>query len=214
MKYPGSDINRVEQEVAAYIATIDGLFGLYLDCAQGFLANYNQLIRGQAETTKHLPPGTDVDSLDMFLVWGDPNDPNNVMQHRTTQGEFKRRNARNGSNYVRTAHWLIVLVFEYWETEHRARIASALRLKKDEFKIPLFGDIRRLRNDIIHNQGNVSEETVKKCEVMAGFSSGTALCLRIEDVKQFITQVKCALDTVVVEAGGPDPKHRTIWHVA
>lgn len=214
MKYLGANLNKVMEEVVAYVSIIDNLFGLYLDCTQGFLANYNNMIKGQAEIAKTIPPGTDIDALDMFICRGGPNDPNNVMLHRTTQGEFKLRNALGASNYVRIAQLLIVLLFEFWETEHRARVAVALGLSKaTDLKLPLLGDIRLLRNDIIHNQAVISEETVKKLEVIVGLSPNAVLRLTPDDVEGLIRRIKGTLDDLVVESGGTDPKHRTLWHI-
>lgn len=209
-----ADCSLIHESVLNYAMVVDELYGHYLDTTSGFVANERLVAETQVKIQSSLPPETDVDQLTLFYGNGDPNDPSNRILHRTTQGAYKARNAQGGQNHIRAAQLLLVLVFEYWESEHRARVAKALALTdRNELKVPVLGDLRHLRQDVIHHRGVVRGDTVKKLAVLKGFVEGKQLCLSEEEVERIILEVKSALDALVVEAGCPDPLHRKVWRV-
>jgi len=208
------DLPRLEAEVLNYVIAVDELYGHYLDTTAGFIANARQVEEVQKSSRPNLPPGTDPDALDMFYGHGDPNDPANRILHRTTQGEYKRRNAKGGHNHLRAAQLLMVLIFEYWESEHRAKIAEAHGFSDPDYlKIPIIGDLRLLRQDILHHRSIIRPETFRKLAVIQGLVADTELALNDQDVESLVSKLKGALDDIVIKAGGTDPEHRKIWHV-
>ena len=58
-----------------------------------------------------------------------------------------------GNIHARLTQQLIVTVFTGWDAHHRAQVAMARGLETDELKSDYFGDLRLLRNDIVHNRG-------------------------------------------------------------
>ena len=198
------------KEVAAFVERIDEVYGLYLDATVGFKANAQQVRGAQEQSRNVVEPGTDLDSLPMFVGRGDPTDPASVLLHMTTQGQFKRRNDDDGDNHVRLAHWVVVLLFEYWETEHRASIADALGIATGDLRVPIFGDLRRLRHVVIHHNGVVDDKCAHKMEVISGLKARERLVLSASDVESLVRSVKAALDGLVQERVGLDPAHRIV----
>ena len=197
-----------------YVVTVDELYGHYLDSTSGFDAIARSFGKIKSESVLDSPDGNVNDESAFFIGRGSPNDPTNRMLHRTTVGEFKKRNARGGHNHVRAAQLLVVLIYEYWNSEHRANIAASLNLKNQkELKVPYIGDLRLLRNDVIHHRGILQKKTVRKLEVISGLSAGCELTLDGEAVESMVREVKSAMDEIVVKTGAPDPEHRKIWHV-
>jgi hypothetical protein len=72
--------------VQEFANRVDQLYGLYLDSTMGFDSNVRTIERAQSST------GAADDSA-FFISDGAPNDPDNVLLHQTTQGEFKKRNS-------------------------------------------------------------------------------------------------------------------------
>lgn len=212
--YPNAKLTLLNSDVAAFVTSVDDLFGHYLDSTSGFVANQKQMVERQERTRATLPAQTDLDSLAFFYGVGNPNDPSNRLLHRTTQGDFKTRNAKGGRNHVRAGQLLIVLLYSFWEHEYRPRLAISLGLAdSDGLKIPLLGDLRLLRRDVIHHQGFVTKDTATKLSVLAGFQEGAEINFTDEDIEALIRRIKAAMDELVVQVGGPDPLHRTLWHV-
>lgn len=160
-------VDSLLKEIQAFVNTVDDLYGLYLDATMGFAHNAEEIAKGQRSGSQQL--GMSIDELDkreIYLGRGRPSDPDSILQHAATQGSYKARNTRGGTNFILMAQVVIVLIFEYWETEHRGRIASAIGLaNQSQLKIPILGDLWLLRNDVIHRKGFVSSRTEEKLKV-------------------------------------------------
>lgn len=203
-------LSQLMREVSEYVATVDDVYGHYLDSTRGFANNVHMLDRTQKEMAIRVPPV----NFDLGpFIYGDGalTEASTKLQHRTTQGIFRIRNTRGGHNYVIAAQMLVVLVFEYWESEHRSRIAAALGLKEaTDLRVPILGDLRLLRQDIIHHRGIVRPDTERKLQTLSGFATGATIALDFKSVAATVRQVKGAMDQIVVGAGGADPLHREI----
>lgn len=205
---------KVLQLVATEFAErLDLIYGLFLDAATGFEANAERLAKGQQESSRLVSNPAELDDLPHFYGKGDPNDPNNVMLHKTTQGEYKARNARGGTNQRLLSQYLIVSIFHLWEVEYRARIATALGLEHiDDLKLLIMGDVRILRNQILKHRGIIGQDA-RRLKLLTQIKEGDAIALDDEGVEYVTRLIKSEIDALVFEATGVDPAHRTIWHI-
>ena len=99
-------------------------------------------------------------------------DPNNI-QLRTIaamkQGELIVALQRGGEFENQNCHALIVFIYHLWDEYYRPRIAVALGLENpNQLKSNFFGDIRLIRNAIIHNKTVLKESDYRKLKVLAG----------------------------------------------
>ena len=207
------DIAALQDSLLAFARVVDGLYGHYLDSTTGFVANERMVADSQRRPLAGLPLGANRDELSFHYGNGDPNDPKSRALHRTTQGAYKARNAKGGANHIRAGQLLVVLLYEYWESEHRSKVAMVLGVDRDVLKVPFIGDLRLLRQDVIHHQGIVRPETVKKLEVLGGFTQDAAIALSGEQVEDLIVGLKAALDELAVQYGVPNPNYRGAWLV-
>lgn len=79
-----------------------------------------------------------------------------------------------------------------WDEQYRGRVAVAHGTAPDgdpweprDIRVPLFGDIRRIRNDFIHNKGIVDEAS--ETEVLVWFTEGKAAAIRPEQMMSLLT---------------------------
>ena len=207
------DIAALQDRLLAFARVADELYGHYLDSTVGFLANERMIEESQRRPLAGVPPGVNRDALSFYYGNGDPNDPKSRVLHRTTQGAYRVRNAKGGANHVRASQLLLVLLYEYWESEHRSKVAMALGVDRDALKVPFIGDLRLLRQDVIHHQGVVRPETVEKLAVLGGFTQNAAIALSGEQVEDLIVGLKAALDELAVKYGTSDPNYRGVWLV-
>ena len=154
-----------------------GLHAFYLDSVAGF-----ELVRSRAESSQiQLKSFTrdseeDIESLTRschfsyaqifsreFCASG---------MHRATHGETMERNSPGGSNYVLLGQLCLVAFSAYWNDYLRKEYVIAKgRLSqseadekiikgclRDNASADLWGDINKLRNSIVHNQGVVSKK--------------------------------------------------------
>ncbi len=85
-----------------------------------------------------------------------------------------------------TQQWLVYL-FSAWEDEYRKRLATAHgRTDKNDLQFPLLGDLRHLRNDIVHHRGIASGDNTGKCTVLQGwFFPGDDILLTTDHLTEF-----------------------------
>lgn len=60
---------------------------------------------------------------------------------------------------------VLVMFYQLWEDKYRKAIADKLNIKKDDLKSDLFGDLRRLRQSIVHNHFHPISE-LKKVKIL------------------------------------------------
>ena len=204
--YSNANLAKLSSTIEAYIASVDDLYGHYLDSTIGFISFHDRILEGQKRYRATQPQRIDLDAGEFFIGNGNPNEPSARLLHKTNIGEAKKRNAKGGKNHVRAAQLLIVLIYSFWEHEYRPRLATALGLANaNDLKVPLFGDIKLLRRDVIHHRGEVTNETVAKLSIFAGFSVGKEIILTDTDVEALILKIKAAMDELVLQA-----KHLTL----
>ena len=80
-----------------------------------------------------------------------------------------------------------VTVFAYWESAFRRRFAAALGVPPLAVLDPMMGDLRRLRNDIVHNSALATREEFGKCEVVSHWATvGEPIVLTADQVMEFM----------------------------
>jgi len=168
-------------------SVVHSAYGSYLDGCLGFRMIRQTIEEGhrQLRASGQVPAGSDLDAAAFLYSRTDPSKGGPV-QHGVSQGEMKRRNAARGENEVRLAHMLLVFVYEAWETEHRHKVAEAIRTDAKDVKIPVLGDLRLLRHTILHGRGVLSEETVRKLEVLRVGKAGDRLILDDKQVESIV----------------------------
>ena len=72
------------------------------------------------------------------------------------QGEFLKR----------TGWFWLTNVFGRWEHDFRPKVAKALGVELEKVRSDVMGDIRRIRNDVVHNRGIASNEHSAKVRLL------------------------------------------------
>lgn len=90
----------------------------------------------------------------------------------------------------------VVWIYQSWEDHYREKIATALGCKKNDILCPVFGDLRKLRNAIIHNSG-VSTSDLEKTEVLGPFKRGVPLYLNEKHLRNIVENIHDYLNTLI-----------------
>jgi hypothetical protein len=180
-----------------YLQTVDGVFGLYCDSSRGFglvVSEFDQLRRDSLQRLPNIT-ATALDQAHIIYGRGDPNTPDAVPLHRVTQAVFRSRNLPDGSNPTRLGNMCLVMIFEYWETEYRARIADEMKTTREKLAVDAIGDIRLLRNSILHHSA-VALPNVGNCKKFRWFTSGQPIVISKDQmetiVRTLITDLRAA----------------------
>jgi hypothetical protein len=188
---------------------VDDIYGFYLDSTWGFHANRKAMIEHQKKVGPALP-GTDLDARSLSYALRDGAEAR--VRHRSTQGEFKRRNEQDGDNCRRLVQMVLVVLYEHWESHHREQIARAMGLEsKKQLVSPLFGDLRLLRHVVIHRRGIMDDDTAGRLCVIGRLHGGDPVFFTDENFETLFAKLYETLDLLIVDAGFADPEHRMRW---
>jgi len=90
---------------------------------------------------------------------GPPEHSQTKIRQTVTIENFKSRLNLSGQNMQIITSLCIVAIYQLWEDEYREKIANAIGLlKKEDLKLDIMGDIRRLRQAVIHHGNKRTEE--------------------------------------------------------
>jgi hypothetical protein len=78
------------------------------------------------------------------------------------KGEVKERVKNGGSNQHYIVFAVIVTLCVYWEDYFREKVAKAYRKKKIEYKHNFWGDLRLLRNTLVHKNKETADRFRKE----------------------------------------------------
>ena len=171
-------------------AVVDQIYGVYLDATSGFdhlLAKLKEIL--------HAHPSPD--TAFMRYGEGDPNSPDAKVLHAVPIGDLKKRLAPDSDDYRHIANYCIVTLFQFWEEEFRPRLAQLRQAATDEIRSDEWGDLRILRNSIIHNKG-IATSDVARMKVFRWFSSGVPIMVTKEQFKVIIDALKMAIETTLL----------------
>ncbi len=166
-----------------------GLFGFFFDIQTASLLARAKLTEWAAQNGLN-------DDSNLIVGTGEPKGtPEQVIEqslHSTTLGEVKRRLSDGGFDQFQAACHVIVFVFHLWDEKYRAELAAELGKPINEVKIDILGDLRLLRNSIIHNKG-VASADIARCKIITRFKPGDKLSIGKEDIHLIVRELRVAI---------------------
>jgi hypothetical protein len=138
--------------------------------------------------------------------------PDVIHQRIIRADEFITANAEAGFNEQQVCWSVIVFIFAYWDEEIRPQIAKIRGVKPGEVKINAFGDLRVLRNSIVHNGGVLEAAEHAKLKVLNGICQADAkISLMHDQMLTIFVVIKQAIGNLILEytalfPGAPKPE--------
>jgi hypothetical protein len=146
--------------IEQYIKEIDTIYGTYLDSTIGY-----GILKSKFEA---LNPDR---SKSLFIGKGNPNLPETYAMHSVRFDKFFERNKERGNNFRMMSNMVVSTIYQLWEDNYRIKIAESLGIEKNDLKSDSFGDLRIIRQAIIHNNGQAISD-FKKLKVFKFLSKG------------------------------------------
>ena len=102
--------------------------------------------------------------------------------------------ADGGPTHCRMTQQWIVRVYTGWDAEFRKRVAAAHGVDVNGVQADFFGDLRRLRNDIVHHRGVVTKNNGARCKTISNrrLTPGDPVYLRDDEFQQMHLRVPWA----------------------
>ena len=195
---PKIDYQRLRQLSEEFTQVWNRLQALYLDAVAGFALVRGRVESDQAHARSHVQ-GSELDSEEfqdtrMFTyseIFSEDFCTSRI--HEATQGEVKARNAPGGANFITLGQLCLVSFHDFWNDYLRREYVIAKgHLDRNELcrsvvkarlrehaSHDLWGDIRRLRNSIVHNRG-IANSDVAGCKLIRWFKPGDPILITPE----------------------------------
>jgi hypothetical protein len=183
-----------EDAIESFWDTVDRAYGAYLDAHMGFhlVANTLTDLQKQFAPQLNLTP-EQLDKLPFTFGHGAPDDPKSQRLHEVSQGEVKDRNRQHGENSLFMGSLCLVAIYQFWEDHFRNEVAAELKVDRGDLKHDLLGDIRLIRNTIVHH-GGVAKADIAKCRLLKWFKPGDSVAIDEEKMKQIVFAIRGACE--------------------
>jgi hypothetical protein len=147
----------------------------------------------------------------MFFGHGDPNTPDGFTYQHWKLDDLPAHLAADGPVIRALGQQWLVLVASLWNDEFRSRLAKAKGIRTNEVKDPYFGDINKMRNDIVHHGGIATERNSGRCEVLRWFSEGEVIDVRPVHVAELADYLGLAKTSRDINGDGPWTALGSFW---
>lgn len=85
------------------------------------------------------------------------------------------------------SQWLsdawITLIFTRWEEHYRPSFAKIFGVERAHIHSDVMGEIRHLRNDIVHHNGIATKHNAGRCRILNRFEPDTRISISSDDIK-------------------------------
>jgi hypothetical protein len=166
---------------------VNMIVGVYTDATIGFDI-YQSKFRQISENS----------SPDANVLFGNPNAPATEVDHIAAITEVVSRNMETGSNFRFIGNMCLISIYQYWEDDYRKKIAELLGKKKDALKEPIMGDMRLLRNSIIHHRA-IAKKEVEECALLNWYKEGDQIFINKDQFKEIIKHIRAYINKLKSE---------------
>ena len=149
--------------IREYIDFVNRQVGVYMDALAGFAGHHTRTERQVHRISS--PVDSRIDSSGQRVVvyasYEDPTQPDVIHNRIIRATDYIAANSKGGSNEQQYSQALLVFLFTFWEEETRPRLAASRGVELQEIRSDIIGDLRILRNVILHSKGVIRSEKYK-----------------------------------------------------
>jgi hypothetical protein len=195
-----------ENIIREYIRIVDSVYGVFLDSCQGFSSARSLFEQSQSLTLeknkKLLAENQSLNSANynstikqfddscMIYSKGKKGESDyRILHYCPTQAEYKKRNSPEGDNYRFIGNMTLITIYEYWENSCRNKLALYHRVKQKQIRSQIVGDLRILRNSIVHHMGIALPE-VEKCKQFSWYKTNDDIFINEDQMEDIIATIK------------------------
>jgi hypothetical protein len=197
--------------VKEFIDFVNLQVGVYMNSIAGFSGAKMQMERQVARVLRAQSRKRDErgDQVITHQSFEDPKSPNVVHSRIVTADNFIEENSPAGINQRQLSYSVIVFIYTYWEADIRPRLAKAAGKEEKKVTSEIMGDLRCLRNSILHTKGVLTYEWHKKLVILKDcFSLDKQIEISYELMHQIFVKIKQGCAKLIFEWLGVDPEGR------
>lgn len=149
--------------IREYIDFVNRQVGVYMDALAGFAGHHVRVERQVHRINRAVNSHID-NTGQPVVVWAsyeDSSQPDVIHNRIIRASDYIAANSKDGSNAQQHSQAVLVFLFTYWEDEIRPRLASSKSVELQEIRSDIMGDLRILRNVILHAKGIIRSDKHK-----------------------------------------------------
>ena len=179
--------------IREYIDFVNRQVGVYMDALAGFAGHHTRVERQVHRVNR--PINSRIDNTGQHVVvWAsyeDPSQPDVIHNRIIRASDYISANSKGGSNEQQHAKAVLVFLFTYWEDEIRPRLAASKGVELQEIHSDIMGDLRILRNVILHAKSIMPLEKHKDLKKLSDlFVVGQPIHISYENMHQIFVLIK------------------------
>jgi len=182
-----------DHAIREYIDFVNRQVGVYMDALAGFAGHRTRIERQVHRISR--PVSSHVDEKGQRVVvyasYEDPSQPDVIHNRIIRASDYIATNSPGGSNEQQHSQAVLVFLFTYWEDEIRPRIAALKSVESREIRSDIMGDLRTLRNVILHSKGIMRREDYQKLKKLGDmFAIDQPVHIPYESMHQIFVLIK------------------------
>lgn len=149
-----------DEAVREYIDFVNEQVGVYMSALAGFAGHHARVSR-QVHRANRPTSTRKNEKGETVVVWASYEDPTkpDIVHNQIIRGdEYLEANRPGGRNEQQHSRAIIIFLFTYWEDEIRPRLARAKGVDVNDIRSDIMGDLRTLRNVILHSKAVLRAE--------------------------------------------------------
>ena len=180
--------------IREYIDFVNQQVGVYMDALAGFAGHQTRVERQVHRINR--PRSSHIDNTGQrVVVWAsyeDPTQPDVIIHNRIIRAsDYIAANSDGGSNAQQHSQAVLVFLFTYWEDEIRPRLAASKHVDLREIRSDIMGDLRILRNAILHVKGIIRPDRHNQLKILRDmFIVDQAIHISYESMHRIFVLIK------------------------
>jgi hypothetical protein len=202
---------KYDDVVKEFIDFVNLQVGVYMNSIAGFSGATIQMERQVARVLRAQSQKKDArgDQVITHQSFEDPQMPDVIHSRIVTAEQFIKENSPSGINQRQLSYSIIVFIYTYWEDEIRPRLAKATGTEIASIRSDIMGDLRCIRNSILHTKGVFTPEWHGKLIVLKDcFAVDEQIEISYELMHQIFVKIKQGCAKLIFEWLGVDPGGR------
>ena len=174
---------------------VDSIYGVYLDGVEGFQDIHDKTKSTFENTARQVEEKAGFKMNPEQIIRGFPRLVKPEEKGKTKalhQVNFHARMERNqpdGNNTIYIGQVCLVSIYQFWNDHYRKKIAKCLGYKTNQLQVNLFGDLKNIRDSIIHNNG-LAINRVKNNAVITAFSPNQLIMVSKKYFEHIVDLIK------------------------
>ena len=152
-----------DSTIRDYINFVNAQVGVYMDALAGF-SGHRVRVERQVHRINRPSRVKKDENGNNVMVWAsyeDPTQPDVIHNRIIRAEEYIKANSPLGSNERQHSQAILVFLFTYWEDEIRPKLAASQNKTPNDIRSDILGDLRVLRNVILHSKGIIRKDKHK-----------------------------------------------------